>query len=318
MNEYDLYKLMQRIVSGKYQVTFRGNIIHCRDLTDIEAAELAELYQVRYREAIEKGMLSDEDVIRQAIEEGKWDASYDIEALHKQIDMLRMQIRFNRYKLMLVDKLRQQINEIQQEVDKLEKLYHSLFGYNSARFVANITVIHKHIKYSVLDNVSILSSDDAVELYTQINQMAISISDIRKLARNGMWMQKYSAAKNHLIPPIFPDILNITYYQSMLLMWSATYEYARNHLEPPSEQIIEDDDEFDKWLENDAKKNRTSSDANKGEEVFIVSDEAGAKKVYDMNTEDSRKVVKKTLELVKQKGKVSEFERVNVLKNQLK
>ena len=312
----NIYVILNRIITGTYTIEY-NKIIRCRDLTEYETNNLRQIFNNTYKDAINKGLLGDKEVIDNAISEGKWKLEYDIDGLKKQQLLIKDRIRLNKFKYDVVQALKQQLIKINKEITKLESLYNSLFDYNSARFMANLSLIYQFIEYACIDSIYISSREEAMKIYSLLDAHTILQSDIRRLARNSVWYQKYQAAKNHLIPPIFPDILNITNYQSLLLMWSSVYEYAFNHMESPSNDIIEDDDTFDKWLEDDRKKSRNYQSNNKDQEVFIVSDKKGAKDVYEMNTSKGKQIIDKTVQIVKQKGKVSEFERIKMLGQKL-
>ena len=314
----NIYKQIERILTGRYEVNYKSRTIECRDLTEYEYAQVSDIYKVVYKEAVEQGLMSDEEVIRRAISDGRWDESYDINSLKHQEKLIKENIRIHKFKVSIRDKLLEQLKKVQSERKRLETLYNNLFDPSSAAYIANLRTIYMMVSFSVVTRIELLTREDYLELYNLISEYSLTEKQIRSIARNGIWFQKYKASKDHLIPPIFPPVLQMTQYQSILLTWSNIYDYAYNSLERPSDDIINDDDAFDKWLENDKKKNKSSSDKDDVSNVYIVADKKGAKEVYDMNTDEAKIIQKKTFQLVKQKGKVSEADRLKMLGQTLK
>ena len=312
----NIYKAIQHLLSGRYTITYLNQSLQCRDLLESEYATVTQTYSLRYDEALKRGLLSDQAIIRQAIQDGRWEESYDIDAMKKQELMLKTQIQANRFKLNIADNLRTQLQALTKERQSLESQYNALFDMRAASYAASVYVVYAFVSASLDSTIDLLTQEDYFKIYQVMLPHLFTIRDIRQVARHGVWFQKYRAAKDHLLPPLFPDALHMTYYQSLLLTWSATYDYALNSMDRPSFETIENDDAFDTWLENDRKKQCTTQEQ-QGGSVFVPADKRGAKRVYEMNNQASRREAVRTLRLVKQQGKMTEAERARLLGKKL-
>lgn len=93
-------------------------------------------------------------------------------------------------------------------------------------------------------------------------------SDIRELARSGMWRIKWMGSKkNRGVKTLFDrEMYDLTLDQFRLVYWSQIYDSAFEAMEPPSDHVLENDELFDEWLEEQSEKrkqDRNSSDFDK-------------------------------------------------------
>lgn len=142
---------------------------------------------------------------------------------------------------------------------------------------------------------------------------------IRDLARTDPWRSIWAAAKlTHTLFEGPPGAW--THNQSALVRWSHIYDVVYESTERPSEQVIEDDDLLDSWIirQNEkvsdyAKKREsetllgvTAQGGNGRQEVFVVADSAGAKRVYEMNDYHGRRIVQTTQQTASARGEVKD------------
>jgi hypothetical protein len=144
---------------------------------------------------------------------------------------------------------------------------------------------------------------------------------IREVARTDPWRTLWLQSKHvHQLfdnPPVAWSAA-----QSDLVRWTQIYDFVYESLDRPGEQIINDDDLLDSWLirqsdkageqakqrENDALAKAGGRNSRQGgrNETFIVTDQRGAKRVYEMNDAKSRRIVQQTQKYVQQHGTVKE------------
>jgi len=313
MRDLQFYQILERIINGGLTINYNNNSLWIRDLTDYEITLIQDIFDTQYNKSVQAGLLSDESVLRRAINSGKWQEDWDIDALKKQKKMIADQIPLNRFKVEIVRKLRNDIKKLDEEINKLVKIYNSLFTADTARFLAYSSMVYKYIDFALNEKEFLATESDYFKLYNIISDYSINTSQIRAIARHPIWLRRYRLAKDGIALPIFNNVMQLTIYQDRLMLWTHLYEMAYNHPERPPDYIVEDDNAFDKWLDDTNKKSTQNSNEPKGQEVFVVADREGAKKVFDLNTSKGKQVVKKTLDLTKQKGKLTESERVKIL-----
>jgi hypothetical protein len=79
---------------------------------------------------------------------------------------------------------------------------------------------------------------------------------IRQLARSGYWRAKWvGSKKNRGVKTLFDrEMYDLTTDQFRLVYWSQIYDSAFESMEPPSDDIVENDKLFDRWLDEQHQK----------------------------------------------------------------
>jgi hypothetical protein len=83
-------------------------------------------------------------------------------------------------------------------------------------------------------------------------------SEIRRVARSGIWRCKWSGSKkNGGVKTLFNrDMYDLTIDQFRLMYWSQIYDSAFESMDVPSDDVIEDDKLFDRWLDDQHQKRK--------------------------------------------------------------
>jgi hypothetical protein len=117
----------------------------------------------------------------------------------------------------------------------------------------------------------------------------------------------------------------MTEYQYALVSWTKVYDFAFESDNRPTDDVLEDDDQFDGWYkaevdrilkeikknQNDYGKNSVSSNSGNKigrSEVFIPADAEGSREVYDLNDPIARSNIKQRQKLLEAKGACREDE----------
>jgi hypothetical protein len=95
-------------------------------------------------------------------------------------------------------------------------------------------------------------------LGTYYDQSIASDTQIRMVARSGYWRCKWMGAKkNRGVKTLFNrEMYDLTMDQFRLMYWSQVYDSAFESMEPPSDQVVDDDSLFDKWLDAQQQKRK--------------------------------------------------------------
>jgi hypothetical protein len=80
------------------------------------------------------------------------------------------------------------------------------------------------------------------------------IAVIRKLARGGQWRLRWNCCKSSPEDLFSRKMADMTLTQTLLVYWSQVYDSAFESLDRPPQDVINDDIEFDRWLEEQSKK----------------------------------------------------------------
>lgn len=111
-----------------------------------------------------------------------------------------------------------------------------------------------------------------------VEREQISVANIREIARSYLWRYRWSIGKNNVISLFGRDLKDMTPPQSVLVFWSEVYDSAFESMEPPPRSVVDDDEQFDAWLDKQSKEIEKKQSASyykvkqdfKGNEKFVV------------------------------------------------
>jgi len=295
-----------------------------------DRAKAALIYEQAYMEALDMGLSSEDELISAYIEMGQWDAANEIKIADLKTDIHNIRkglldLLFHVTKLersrsllrnaevVLVDILieRHKLLENSAEHQSLLRQQRYVIGRvtktsDCERYWKTTQAFDEETDINLINRLSTKYYQD-----TRIDSKAI-----RELARSSPWRTTWSSSKD--IGDLFGcPIIELSDSQRDLVYWSHMYDMVYEAYERPTTEIIEDDDLLDSWfirqsdkMDNQSKKNfglkDTKTMKSGRQEMFVMSDAEGAKKVYDMNDSTSRAKIKARQAFLKKNKKVKE------------
>jgi hypothetical protein len=328
---------IRRITWGKKIVTVldsdnKDRHIIIRYLSPPEIYKSDNIYNMEYARCLNGGLATQEQLLNVAVRRGLWSHQSDkrLEQLRQGINNLRESInplsgilRNNKIKKHTA---KMKLLKYEKEYDKLLKkkdavtfvsaenrANHEKFLYMASAFTE--TLNEKPIWSECYD----ILEEDVPFVYRLIEayyvQGALSIPQIRGIARHPAWRSIWDAAKNR--DALFG--LSTSHYtdeQAALAYWTQVYEGIEQHTERPPKHVIDDDELLDKWLEEQTKKEekesklrKYSSERFKGGEVFIFAESMEeVESIQSMNSSPIRQKIANEQAMIEKKGSLSEFE----------
>lgn len=164
-----------------------------------------------------------------------------------------------------------------------------------------------------------------------------STKEFREIARSNLWRFRWKAGQNNI--GIFSNpISQLTDDQQTLIYWSQFYDSIYEAYERPPQEIIDNDEELDKWLKKEEEKNKKKEEQKKIEsgrgpvsknigrhgEIFLISNPAvmawedkdnamikpieipTPEDVHKLNDEDGKKFIRWHEEKIKKHGMADE------------
>lgn len=92
---------------------------------------------------------------------------------------------------------------------------------------------------------------------------ALANSDIRKVARSMEWRMLWTLNREDISGLFHTPVSDLSLNQRMLIYWSRVYDLAYESTEKPDEDVIQDDEKFDTWLQNRSSEKSESDSAKK-------------------------------------------------------
>ena len=295
--------------------------------TTQEQAQSALIYSTEYQRAIIVGLPSEQEMLKDLIAIERWNPQTDveIEGLTKDIHTIRrglLDFLFNTTKL---EKARSLLRRAEKALIERLNQKHNLLQ-NSAKAHAEICQ-QRYLIGRITEtedgelfwpNIKDFDNCEDNGLITQLCEVffqksRISIKLIRELARSQQWRQYWEIAKN--TNDLFNNsVSSWSQNQRELAYWSTIYDSVYSAYERPAKDIIEDDDLLDSWFIRQGEKiegkiqTTMAPQSNKPgrNEEFVMTDQEGAKRVYNMNDPGSRVKIKARQKLLNQQGSIQE------------
>lgn len=324
MNYVESEKVLRRIMSGKLYKTveFQGTNIDVV-FTDPSTSIMAEVdfvYDKNYQAMKNTGILTIEEIFNTLSKTGDW-----TEDMEKRLSKLETQRKVMQKQLTIVglkpnDKymLTEGLSLTEQEIMRLYRVKNSLLSSSleylcdthKKRFLMKkiVTVNDK----SLLEN-SIFLDTLIVCYYSE----TIEDSVLRQLARSHPWRLYWVVAKDTGSDLFGKSISELTSLQYSLLFWTKLYDFAYENTNRPSNEVIEDDEKFDEWYKEEAKRlnneqpktnAKKPSEAGLGGEVFVLATKETAKEVYGRNVGVAAQTVQQRRKLIEKKNNVAELD----------
>lgn len=309
--------------------TYEGKIISLvlRPPTPKEQAKAAVVYNSEIIRCSLMKLFSEQEMLSYLMSLGQWSLEQEnaIEGLHKDVHTIRrglIDLVFNTTKLeharsllrraekVLMDNLNTKHKLLQNSAESHSELCQQRYLIGQITDDEDGNKFWKTTKDFDEYQDSALISQLCEHYYRKSRVLP---KDIRELARSPQWRPYWEVAKstNYLFDnPITSWSLN----QRELAYWSTIYDSVYAAYERPSKQIIDDDDLLDSWFIRQGEKvdNKSTESGVKTQnkpgrnESFIMSDQDGAKRVYNMNDPKARVQIKARQKLLKQKGSIAE------------
>jgi len=315
-------KDLNKILSGNILVQTRNNILTVRQ-PDATTRYLADFFcEQVYEDAFSKNIYLQEELEELIIENGWWTQEEEDEL--KQIPKDIEQMKLDYFNSFLRDNTKTLIKKaIRKKEDRFEELTkdkYMFFNYTceSLKSQAYTMYILEHCTF--YENGDKISLEDISihALYGKYNAEMLDDKEVRESSKSPEWRMIWNSAKESR--EIFPfPACDLTEMQKTLISWTRMYDSVYESMETPSDDIIEDDYAIDGWFTAQRRKrddDRKGSESNKlpdAAEVFVpVGSNKEAARVYDMNTQEGKSILKSKSKDIEQKGCVKESELTHV------
>lgn len=279
MEEKDLSELLDAIVWAHRIVEVDADSTYVFRPLTLEERNMANfVYEHKLKHSKQ---LKQDELTKQAIRKGLWQRSFEgqlkllREELAKLLDDLGEEERANKsrrtptVKLM---RLRERVGAVTKAVRTIEDDHTRYIELPSAEYEAECERGIYLLRCATLTfpdleqkwcNLQALKDETNTQLVARLLHLFYNVTiaeekDIRRLARSGFWRSKWNGSKkNRGVKTLFNrEMYDLTIDQYHLVFWSQVYDSAFESMEPPSDDIIENDKLFDRWLDEQHQKRK--------------------------------------------------------------
>lgn len=256
--------LLVEVIGGKHIFEACSEIYASRPPRTEESDGARTIYVKRRREAIQRGLMTHQELEAFAIDQGIFDPAEReqkaaLESMLERNLQARTQSRDESQKV----QLDAEIIKLRDQILKLEEPEAAVFC-NSAEARAEqarvgfltfaCTLQGDLLEDQVWPTWQAYQSCDNDELVAKSRAAVVSVSSgmpttiIRALARTGEWRGRWKSAKESSSPVFGGASTTWSTNQTQIVYWADFYDSVRQHPDAPSEVVIEDDEALQSWL----------------------------------------------------------------------
>ncbi len=233
------------------------------------------------KKAKRRGVLTRKELTKEAITCGVWKKSYETQAkllreehnkLRGELDQEEKANKKRRSPTTKLTKLRKRFQYLTSTLSELDSDYTNYIDLPSIEYLAecergNYFLSCTTLSFPEMDPIWPTLDDLEHETDTQLAALLLrmyyteSLADeaaIRRVARSGFWRCKWMGSKkNRGVKTLFNrEMYDLTLDQFRLVYWSQIYDSAYESMDAPSDDVIDNDKLFDRWLEEQHQKRK--------------------------------------------------------------
>jgi hypothetical protein len=280
--EKDVGELLDAIVWAHRIVEVDDKTFVFRPLTLEERNMANYVYQQEERKVREKGIMDRKQLTKQSIANHLWKEAYEGDAkllreklaslLKERVEEIEKNKR-RRTPAPIIKKLTRKIDAATLALRHIEELHTTHIELPSVEYQAEsqrgIFFLHcSTLTFPGMDQVWPTFDDLLDEEQTRLVNKLMNLyygatiaeeSDIRMVARSGTWRSKWMGSKkNRGVKTLFDrEMYDLTVDQFRLVYWSQVYDSAFESMDSPSDEVVDDDNLFDRWLDDQHQKRKT-------------------------------------------------------------
>lgn len=285
--EEEVTELLDAIIWGRRIVEVEDHdgeerVFVFRPLTLEERNMGQYVHKQAERDARRRGVLTRDELTKDAIIHGIWKKSYKTEAellreeYKKLTDELHKEEKANKKRrspTTKLTKLRKRFQYLTRTLLEIDSNYTRYIDLPSIEyfsecergnyFLSCTTLSFPEMK-PIWSTLGDLKDETDTQLAAALLRMYYteSLADeaaIRSVARSGFWRCKWMGSKkNRGVKTLFNrEMYDLTLDQFRLVYWSQVYDSAYESMDAPSDSVIDDDKLFDRWLEEQHQKRKS-------------------------------------------------------------
>lgn len=268
-----LEKAIQFIMSSHILATIQdkyGNsIIVSFSIPSIEDRIYMDfLYEQEFNKAIIYKIPTEKQIIEEAKKNGIW-TTYEDSYINNYDNIIKYSKQRMQEAVSTIERknIEKQIKQSEINRKKIQEKYNELLNRSAESIAREAQVVYLISKITRTSNGNLLWEHineckdqvliwNAIKIYHEMNSK-IDIKLIRQIARSPQWRLRWNISKKNILSLFGRHIKDLSDIQTSLIYWSQIYDSAFESLESPSDEILNDDDQFDKWLEEQAAKRKS-------------------------------------------------------------
>lgn len=320
MDQVNIEDQIRSIISGRWIVETQSpdpkrHILVMRHPTQKEI-QIVDFYKQKFIDENKTYLMSVSEATGKAIQHKVWLPHYDdyIDKIQANVTRLDEDVKLfkEQGKRIVAYKNRariaeKELNRMSSKLSNLLNRKQSVFG-NTLEYVSEkrrlyqlVGLVTEQLDGSPLWSGNIDEEQDSDLLDLLASSYLINLQNdtatIRRVARSNHWRFRWNVGKGNVESLFGRPIYDLSMPQQELLFWAQVYDSAIEAYEPPPNFVIDDDEKFDKWLEeksherekDSVRKHYKLDDSSNNEHFKVIDgeyDKDGYWRPYDKEEKD--------------------------------
>ncbi len=256
----NLKKLYIDICLGYSKAKLDNDYVFIKHLSPLESAEVDEIYDDSLDRAKKNGLVSKEDKLKEAIDNGLWNAAKEKSIQSYQSDISRLyHAKNNLDSKAHLQSLNQEISLLEKSWEELMREKFNLTNGCAEDFADNMSNQYqifisiykdrdlKERKFSYED-FEYLDNEEYLKTLITCKKVLedLSIETIRKITCSSFFLDSFLLVNdpfNFFLKPIY----NLTFYQTKLLKYGGHFKNILTECGSPDNSAFGDPDKFEEW-----------------------------------------------------------------------
>lgn len=271
MTPEQIENAIARIAWGKRYIAVKNGagdevILIVKPLSMRDRVWLSFVYDRSINMAIKNGLMTEQQILKDAGEKGIWTKEHDekIKTLENELAKLseEKELEITKREASKIQRLKESISLMISEMNTKKQ---SIISMSAERYAEEqkirayayvVTMREEDSKYwnsweeFLREKDHKLVSNILMEILNSAGRIESKI--IRQVAKSPAWRHKWAASKALSLFPV--NIIDMTDEQALLIYWSQIYDSVYEAYERPPQDVIDDDEKLDAWLESQSKK----------------------------------------------------------------
>lgn len=323
-----LYRILYRILKDRLRFSLNGLYFYIHEPSLDVLEESYEIYNSSYDTAYSENNMTDQELSMFLIENDIWSPLNDkeIQDIKKEIESLKVDAYENCFKTKELRNIKYKIIKKSNEISSLLSKKHSM-DHLSCSGIAEQSRFNW-----IISKTSFCSNGKRVNwrnyrlssFIAAYRENMIDHKDIRSIAREEPWRGMWSLSKK--TGKLFDSPCYLLSRDRLsLCSYSGMYDSVYESPDCPTDKVIEDDDCLDGWFikqkqkQENYKKEKESESlvknakiANSKEIFLMANNQEDAKNIFNLNSAHAKSIIQQRQEVIKEKGKVSDFDFADV------
>lgn len=331
MDFYNREFFIYRIMCGYINITLKNKCYTIYSPDDQIRYEAQDIYKRVYEDALDRGLLTIDDICDTLIEVGLWSEKQENELekiLPNHIEYWKVELYKAYLKSNTKEKIRKYLEVAKKEFARLYNIKHG-YDYATCEGLANFSksqYIIGNTTYFCREKVD-WDTCDINQVMNEYHKNILGGDTIRLLARTTPWTNFWHCYRKSNTKLFTND--RLTDEQIILISWSNSYDNIHESPECPPDEILDDDDALDGWIlvqkkKREAEKAKAEIESHisgnkkilNASEIYIpVETETDAAKIDSLNSESSRMIKRNRFKQIQRQGVVAEQDLWDVKQN---